>query len=248
MFKKENIVTTIVGFIVLLIIGLGIYGSINKKSTETENEATVFKTTTEKGFLMEEQPLIGKEGAKAELQLYFDYMCSHCANWESTVLDEVQELIEENEEVALRFINYQFLTMNSVYAGMGGEMVYEYAPENFVTYSKSIFEKQINMNKEKIVKEIAKNIPTLTEEEIEKKIDAQEYMDHILSDKEYGSLMGVQSTPTVMLNGEIIQGANEFKVIKTAVEKELKKKEENVKENETKEEVKEEEKKEEKGE
>ena len=127
-------------------------------------------------------------------------------------------------------------------------MVYEYAPENFVTYSKSIFEKQINMNKEKIVKEIAKNIPTLTEEEIEKKIDAQEYMDHILSDKEYGSLMGVQSTPTVMLNGEIIQGANEFKVIKTAVEKELKKKEENVKENETKEEVKEEEKKEEKGE
>lgn len=224
MFKKENLPTTITLLILVVVVVLGVWGTINKKSQSKDGEevsSVLSKTETDMEFNMQNQPLIGKENAKAQLVLFTDYSCPHCAQWETEYLDKVEALIKENEDISLRFVNYQFMSQMSVIAGIGGEIVYEKSPENYVKYSKTVLSKQLNMDKDFIVKNVVANTE-LTKDEVEKLMEKEVYMDRILSDKQYAINLGVSSTPALYLNGKAIENAFDIEDIEKQAKKAIK--------------------------
>lgn len=218
---KNNIVGWAFLMIFVALIGLGVWGSIDKQKTQSKIEDL---TEKEEAFDIKKQPLIGKEDAKVELTIFYDYACNHCADWEAKYLPDVEKMIEENDNIAIRFVNYQFLSENSNYAGMGGEMIHEKSPEKFLEYTKYMMENQNKLSRGMVVKQVKKALPEISEKEIEATLDSQIYMSKLNVDKAYATSKGVSATPALLINDTLIENAFDMETVKKEINKQLKEK------------------------
>lgn len=219
MFKKENLLTTSFIIVIVLLVGFAIFGSFFKK----EEALPTLKTTTDMAFNMEEQPVLGKSDAPVTLSLFYDYNCPHCQQWEETIFPIVQSTVLNDENVNLRFINYQFMRPTSIYAGMAAEMVYDLAPEKFLDFNSMLFDNQLAINLDYLAEKVNEFVPSVTVEQAKDDILNQKYMDHVLSDKKHAEKVGVTGTPSLFVNDIKVENPGDLAEIQAKVKAELEK-------------------------
>lgn len=217
MFKKENLATTSFILILALLIGFAVFSSFTKES------APILKTTTDMTFELDKQPVLGDPDAPVSMMVFYDYNCPHCQVWESEILPILESDIVRSGSVNLRFINYQFMSANSTYAGMASEMVHEHAPEQFLAFNKALFDNQLAINMDYLAEKVHEFVPSLTEDKVKEELTNQTYMDHVLSDKQYGVDLGVSSTPSLFVGDVRVENPGDFAEIETKVNAALEK-------------------------
>jgi protein-disulfide isomerase len=52
-------------------------------------------------------------------------------------------------------------------------------------------------------------------------LDSHKFADAVQKDLDYGTKLGVRSTPTFFVNGKLIQGAQPFEVFKEAIDEDM---------------------------
>lgn len=146
------------------------------------------------------------EGAP-ELQIYLDYLCTHCWSFENINAEAVQELAESGDAT----VSYHPVVFMGDFSRRGANALATVAtesPEHFVAFNEGLFAAQpeggATALSDEQVGEIAASLGV-----------PQEVIDHFTEDRydswvqaatERATRDGIQGTPTVLIDGEEFTG------------------------------------------
>ncbi len=194
------------------ILVLGIFGFIifnrTRPSATTEQQATQVAADPSK-LSYEGQPALGDPNAPVKLAMFEDFKCPACKNFEDIVWPKIERDYIDTGKVQAFFI-YHRVIPNSTIAGIAGECVFEQNPDLFWDYKTIVYRSQGNESQDwatasKMV-ELAKTyVPDIAADELNTCIAENRYEDRIKADDEMGKAVGVQSTPSLFVNGQKVE-------------------------------------------
>ncbi|WP_336770334.1 DsbA family protein [Bacillus bombysepticus] len=196
---KDNLWTFIFIGVFGVLVTLAVYGAMTQKHDKTE--VSQFPTTTKKEFKEDEQPTVGDKDAKHTITVYFDYLCPHCAEWEKNEFPKIEKELIKTKKARVMFVNYAFMSQASYSAAMAAEFMHKNHPESFLEFHNTLFENSRTLSNDYIVK-LAKQVqPKLDTTALENALKQNKLADDVLSDKAHGSKLGIDSTPSVLVDG-----------------------------------------------
>lgn len=209
----------------VLISGSIIYLVGNSKNTGTTGgtqagNADALKETSQ-------DVILGDPKAPVTLVEYADYQCPYCARFFSTTEQSIRENYVKAGKVKIVSRNFQFLGPESELAGQAADCAKEQG--KFWVYHDSIYNAEIkdgnkensgNLNKDLFV-QIAKD-NGLDVNKFTSCYDSGKYADAVKQETQTAASLGVNSTPTIFVNGQMVKGALPFDQFKAIIESALK--------------------------
>ncbi len=170
--------------------------------------------------------ILGDPKAPVTVIVYGDYQCPFCGRFFSTTEQLVRENYVKSGKVKIVARNFQFLGAESELAGQAASCAKEQS--NFWAYHDAIYNAEIkdgkenngNLNKALFV-EIAKNVG-LDVNKFTSCYDSGKYADSIKQETQTAAALGVNSTPTIFVNGQIVKGALPYEQFQVLIENALK--------------------------
>lgn len=169
---------------------------------------------------MENVPMKGNENAEVTVVEYSDFQCPFCKRGAS-MLPQILEDYQDKVKIVYKQLplsNHKWAKPASI----ASLCSFEQDPEKFWEFHDSVFEKQNEINVDNAdarLKEIAQNIG-LDVAAYEKCIESEEIAARVQSDIEEAKAIGVSSTPTFVVDGMIVPGAN-LEALKNAIDSRL---------------------------
>ncbi len=205
----------------VLISGSIIYLVGNSKNTGTQTgNADALKETSQ-------DVILGDPKAPVTLVEYADYQCPYCSRFYSTTEQSIRENYVKSGKVKIVSRNFQFLGPESELAGQAADCAKEQG--KFWAYHDSIYNAEIkdgnkensgNLNKDLFV-QIAKD-NGLDVNKFTSCYDSGKYADAVKQETQTAASLGVNSTPTIFVNGQMVKGALPFDQFKAIIESALK--------------------------
>ena len=145
-----------------------------------------------------QDPMTGDAAAPVTLIEYFDPNCPHCADFHA-----VAKQVQADNEEALRIVYKPFPLRASSLPEI--QALYAAAQEGkFIEMLEGQFERQQGTVTTREVRTIADEIG-MSSETLMTRIESNRYRDYILQQRQQAINLGVNSTPSVLINGHFIQ-------------------------------------------
>lgn len=218
--NKKIVVSTLILF--AAIIGFVLF--LNREKEETVSENSVKEHPP-----IENQPTIGESGAPVSIVEFGDYKCPSCKSWGETVYPKLEEEYINTGKANFSYVNVLFHGKESTLAALASESVYKQDPKAFWAFHKAVFAAQPEsqnhddqwVTTEKLL-EIAKDhAPNVDLKQLEKDINAQETIEEVNKDDQLVKDYSVQFTPTIIINGTMLEDPFDYEKIVSLIEKEL---------------------------
>lgn len=168
------------------------------------------------------QPLLGQEDAPVEIAVFEDFKCPACQFFDAEVMPQLERELIDTGQARFYFLNFPFLGPDSTTAAIAGECVYNQDEAAFWEYKTLLFRAQGPESEEwatpAFLAGIARdNLPQLDADALQSCIEDETYAEEVAADRDMGNAAGVQGTPSVYVNGELLESF-EFATIQAAVE------------------------------
>ncbi|MEM3126612.1 MAG: DsbA family protein [Candidatus Woesearchaeota archaeon] len=168
--------------------------------------------------LSDNDPFKGDKNAKVTIVEFSDYQCPYCARFYSQTLPQIEENYIKSGKVKFVYRDYplpfhQFAQKASEAAECAGDQ------EKYWEMHNKIFDNQQQLNIENL-KYWAKELG-LDGKEFDSCLDSGKYVSEVKEDIANGSAVGVTGTPTFIINGEIVSGAQPYEVFQQIIEAKL---------------------------
>ncbi len=162
-------------------------------------------------------PYSGSENAKVTIVEFSDFQCPFCGRGAKTV-DEVKKKYGNKVRVAFKHFP---LPMHKE-AGPASEAsmcVWELNKDKFWKLHDVLFANQDKLDNENLVKH-AKSVG-VDEKKFKECYDSKKYAEFVKKDQAYGEKLGVRSTPTFFINGQLLSGALPLEAFSEVIDEEL---------------------------
>jgi len=162
-------------------------------------------------------PIFGKEGAAVTVIEFSDFQCPFC----SRAADTVNQIKKKyGSKIKLAFKHFPLpMHQNARPAAEASMCVNEQGTEKFWKFHDAAFKNQDKLDKtnlEKYAKDSGADVKKFSECMTSKK-----YAEYIQKDMDYGEKIGVKSTPTFFINGQILSGALPIESFSEVIDDEL---------------------------
>ena len=163
---------------------------------------------------------VGNKDAKITIIAFESLTCSHCANFHKNVYPGLKENFIDQGYVYIEFRNFP-LDM----AAMSASKIAHCRNDGNSEILHYLFDNQNEWVKGKTIEELNENIKKIIEKsdfklDVEKCLASKEAEDHILEDRIEGAKkFKVDSTPTLIINGEKFDNPTNYKKLKKYLEK-----------------------------
>ncbi|HEX7064692.1 MAG TPA: thioredoxin domain-containing protein [Bacillales bacterium] len=205
--RRQRIRLIMILTIVVLILagGFGIYyassgsgGSATDQSVKGDSPVFAYDT----------QPVLGDPDAPVKIVELGDYKCPVCQLFDATFFPKIKKDFIETGKAAYYFMNYPIIE-GSIPAALASESVYHNSPDLFWDYHDAIYANQGPEDEdwattEFLVQLAKKHVPEIDTEQLKKDIEEKTYLDQIRKEQQKGESLGVQGTPTIFVNGEML--------------------------------------------
>ena len=165
--------------------------------------------------------VIGNEDAKITIIEYASLSCSHCADFHINTLETLKKEYIDTGKVKMVFRDYPFN-----YPALLGSMVLRCIPENYrYDYMNALFKLQtdwVNKKNRQTIQELYKIMQSggMTKEEYDACIYNTELENEILeSVMEAQNQFNIKSTPSFIINGNLIEGNKSIKEFRQIIDK-----------------------------
>jgi protein-disulfide isomerase len=205
--QRLTIITAVV--LVLAIVGFIIFNRTRPASADQTTAPETVAAPDPSKLSYEGQPSMGDPNAPIKLAMFEDFKCPACKNFEDIVWPKLEREYIDSGKVQAFFI-YQQIIPNSTVAGVAGECVFEQNPDLFWDYKTIVYRSQEDERQDwatanKMV-ELAKTyVPDINADELSTCLSENRYADRIEADKAMGEAIGVQGTPSLFVNGQLVQ-------------------------------------------
>ncbi|KAB8139156.1 DsbA family protein [Gracilibacillus oryzae] len=215
-FKFVVIITLVV---VALIVALVV---INNNNSESNVGKTFDKQPSIEG-----QPTLGDPDAPVTVVEFGDFKCPSCKAWGENVFPQLVSDYVNTGKVKFSFINVLFHGEESKLASLAAESVYKQNPDAYWEFHKALFKAQPSANHDsswvttKKILEVASGVSGIDTDKLKSALESNSEMDEVNRDTEMVTDFEVQLTPTIMVNGTMIEDPFDYDAIKKAIENAL---------------------------
>ena len=210
----------------ILIAGSIIYliGSSKNGATSTGSNPPAVNDSLKKETSRD--VVLGNIKAPVTIIEYGDYQCPFCVRFFQTTAQSIRENYVKSDKVKMVFRNFQFLGAESELAAQAAECAKD--QENFWAYHDAIYLEELkdgqenngNLNKSLFVR-LAKDIG-LDVDKFTSCYDAGKYANLVKEDTANAASLGINSTPTTFVNGQIVKGALPYQQFEQIIKDALK--------------------------
>jgi protein-disulfide isomerase len=188
------------------VLAVGLLIVLNRGQAQTA--AVVPEVTYETGVTPEGEPYKGSPDAPLQLVEYSDFLCPHCGTFAATI-DSLSPDYIETGELQVVYRNYAFLATESVQAAQAAECALDQGADEFWQYHDLLFANQGTgrsaFSRSRLMK-YAEQIG-LDTASFRTCLNSNAKAAEVQSDLAEGNSLGVTSTPTWVLNGQIVRGS-----------------------------------------
>lgn len=192
-----------------------------------KNSDTNTGTSFEKQPSIEGQPTLGKSDAPVTVVEFGDFKCPACKNWGETVFPQLIEDYVDKGKVKFSYINVLFHGDESKLGSVAAEAIYKQNPDSYWEFHKKLFKEQPDVDHDSLwitmekINEIAKTMPDIDLNLLQEDIQSQSVIDEVNKDSALVEEFKVQQTPSIMVNGTMLEDPFDYEKIKSLIEKEL---------------------------
>lgn len=157
-------------------------------------------------------PKMGNSDAKVVMVAFEDFQCPYCKRFHDETFNKIKKEYIDTGKVLFVHADLAFLGPESVSASLAGACASEQG--KFWEYRDVLYEKQVpdhnigNFSDDKL-KQIAKDL-MLDTNSFNECYDGKKYANEVSSAREFAESYGINSTPTFVINGQMIKGARQF--------------------------------------
>ncbi len=162
----------------------------------------------------EDQPFLGEESAPVEIVEFGDYKCPHCKDFNDSIFPVINEELVKTGKAKFYFMNYAFIGPDSKTSAQFAETVYqELGNEKFWEFHHLLFANQVSESGqanlftdeflERVLAEVAN--PEETEQVMLSYTEGNGNA-ALEKDTSTANSLGIQSTPTIYINGKLFDG------------------------------------------
>lgn len=188
-------------------------------------------TTADRGdhVSIEGQPTLGDSDAKVSVVEFGDYKCPSCKQWGEKIYPQLKADYLDKEDVSFSYINVLFHGQESILASLASESVYEQDPESFWKFHKALYDAQpasqqhdnawVTVEK---LKEIAGETTSVDLAQLEQDLgENSTVLEKVSTDDGLVKENGVQFTPSIMINGVMLEDPFDYEQIQQLIEQDL---------------------------
>jgi protein-disulfide isomerase len=164
----------------------------------------------------------GDENAPVVVVEYADFQCPYCGQFATEPEQQLEAEYVETGQVRFVYRNFAFIGEESIWAAVAAECAN--AQGRFWDYHDKLFAEQNGENEGAFNRDRLKQFAAeleLDSAEFDPCLDTQEYREKIQAESDEARQVGINSTPTLFVNGRKIEGGNDYRVLKAAIESAL---------------------------
>jgi protein-disulfide isomerase len=174
-------------------------------------------------------PSTGNPNAPVKLMEFGDFNCPYCKLFHQQIYPQLKKDFIDTGKVQMYFTSLNFLGQNSATTSQAAEAVYKQNPEAFWKYYDVIYENQGQEDKpwatpEFVTSLIKKNIPEVNADQVSQALKNKTYEQAVAEHNKIAESIGVESFPTIYVNGLKVENAFDYNSLKNMIEAELNKK------------------------
>ncbi|WP_307256473.1 DsbA family protein [Oikeobacillus pervagus] len=223
MSKSNNSPFKMVVMITLIVVALFVALVILNNRNSDSNHDTTFDQQPP----IEGQPMQGNSDAPVTVVEFGDFKCPSCKIWGETIYPKLISDYVDTGKVKFSYINVLFHGEESKLGSLAAESVYKESPNSYWKFHKELFNAQPNENhdglwitNEKIL-EIAKTIPGIDTQQLQKDLENESGLAEVNKDAKLVEEFKIQFTPSIMVNGTMLEDPFDYDQMKSLIEKEL---------------------------
>lgn len=174
-------------------------------------------------ILAKDGPTKGRDKAPVTIIEFSDFQCSFCRKFWQQTLPSLEKKYIETGKVKFVYRHFAILGRLSTAAAQAVECAHD--QKKFWEYHDKLFSvagSPLAFTAGKL-KDYAKDLG-LNSKTFDPCLESGKYLNKVEQETGIGSLLGATGTPTFLLNGMLLPGAQPFHVFEAAIEEELKKK------------------------
>lgn len=190
-------------FIILIVVSKNSDKSVDKVAEDVSIDYT-------------NQPYVGDAAAPVQIIEFGDYKCPYCKKFTESTYPFIKKELVDKGKANFYFFNDSFINVDSTRSAIFAETVYHVlGNETFWKFHELLYKKQPEGAKyesedvytdsflEETLNEIVSKEETA---KVMSAFQAKQYNDALETDMSYVEKLGVESTPTVVVNGKIFKG------------------------------------------
>jgi protein-disulfide isomerase len=171
----------------------------------------------------EDQPTFGPPSAPVNLVIFSDFQCSFCREEAKIIRQSLATSYPEQVRVVFKDLPLEAIHPWAKPAAIAGRCVYRQKPEVFWDFHDWIFENQANITVENLKEKVAefakgKNLDSV---QIGSCTESQTTHEEVNRSMAEARSLGVNSTPTLFINGRKLVGKLEWMQLKSVIDHEI---------------------------
>ena len=176
---------------------------------------------------IEGQPTMGNTDSPVQVVEFGDFKCPSCKAWGETIYPQLVSDYVDTDKISFSYINVLFHGKESELASLAAESIFKNDPESYWDFQKMLYDEQPEQNhdeqwitNEKIL-EVAEATTDVDLDQLEIELNEKTRTDELEKDTELVKEYEVQFTPSIMVNGTMLEDPFDYETIKTLIEEEL---------------------------
>lgn len=174
----------------------------------------------------EGQPTLGDADAPVSVVEFGDYKCPSCKQWGETVYPKLKQDYIDTGKISFSYINVLFHGQESILASLASESVYKQDPDAFWDFHKALYDAQPASQQHdeawvtvERLTEIASETTSVDVAKLEDDLSENStVLDQVSLDDGLVKEHGVQFTPSIMVNGVMLEDPFDYETIERLIE------------------------------
>lgn len=162
---------------------------------------------------------IGPEDAPVVVVEYSDFQCPYCQQFAAGSGRQIKQNYVDKGQVRFVYRHMAFIGTESLWAAEASECANEQG--RFWDYHDKLFEEQAGENVGAFSRENLKRFAAeleLDTQQFTQCLDSDKYEDKVQQEVAEAKRLGVRSTPTLFVNGRLIENGSNYQVLQAAIE------------------------------
>lgn len=221
--NNKSSYTFIIILTLFVFVLIAVFVVLNNNNKEETSPGTEFS----KQPALETQPRLGEEDAPVKVVEFGDFKCPACKAWGESIFPQLIEDYVDGGEVEFGYVNVLFHGQESTLGSAAAEAVLKLEPKSYWDFHKGLFAEQPENDHDTVwltmdkVNEVAGAVTSISSEELEAEMQTEEIADAVTDDNSLVEEYEIQLTPTIMVNGTMIEDPFDYEQIKSVINKAL---------------------------
>jgi protein-disulfide isomerase len=199
----------VAGVVIVALVAVALIVMLDQSAGSSQAEADT--APLEKSYGAEDAPVVVVE--------YADFQCPYCQQFAMGTGQQLKEDYADQGQVRFVFRHFAFIGDESIWAAEASECANEQA--RFWDYHDKLFEEQAGENQGAFSRDNLKRFAAelgLDSAQFSECLDSGRYESQVRDEFREARQRSINSTPSILVNGQLIQNGSNYQVLQAAVE------------------------------